>query len=125
MRLQFDTPGRVVRTVCIIDLSKHVLPNTERQQQRKAAISERLSYAKDGWVFYRGTPIRKLENQEACEDIPHFTLRDSKWYNSEDYPKRKWRKQYMARIAGVDLPREKRIEIGLTYIYGIGRPSAD
>ena len=31
----------------------------------------------------------------------------------------------MARIAGVDLPREKRVEIGLTYIYGIGRPSAD
>ena len=31
----------------------------------------------------------------------------------------------MARISGVDLPREKRIEIGLTYIYGIGRPSAD
>ena len=31
----------------------------------------------------------------------------------------------MARIAGVDLPREKRIEIGLTYIFGIGRTSAD
>ena len=31
----------------------------------------------------------------------------------------------MARISGVDLPREKRIEIGLTYIYGIGRPTAD
>ena len=31
----------------------------------------------------------------------------------------------MARIAGVDLPREKRIEIGLTYIYGIGRASSD
>ena len=31
----------------------------------------------------------------------------------------------MARIAGVDLPREKRIEIGLTYIYGIGRTTAD
>lgn len=30
----------------------------------------------------------------------------------------------MARIAGVDLPRDKRIEIGLTYVYGIGRPSA-
>lgn len=30
----------------------------------------------------------------------------------------------MARIAGVDLPREKRVEIGLTYIYGIGRPTA-
>ena len=30
----------------------------------------------------------------------------------------------MARIAGVDLPREKRIEIGVTYIYGIGRTSA-
>ena len=31
----------------------------------------------------------------------------------------------MARIAGVDLPREKRAEIGLTYIYGIGRVSAN
>ena len=31
----------------------------------------------------------------------------------------------MARIAGVDLPREKRIEIGLTYIFGIGRKSAN
>jgi small subunit ribosomal protein S13 len=30
----------------------------------------------------------------------------------------------MARIAGVDLPREKQIHIGLTYIYGIGRPLA-
>ena len=30
----------------------------------------------------------------------------------------------MARIAGVDLPRDKRIEIGLTYVYGIGRASA-
>ena len=29
----------------------------------------------------------------------------------------------MARIAGVDLPRDKRVEIGLTYIYGIGRTS--
>ncbi|MCL2370769.1 MAG: 30S ribosomal protein S13 [Firmicutes bacterium] len=28
----------------------------------------------------------------------------------------------MARIAGIDLPKEKRVEIGLTYIYGIGRP---
>ena len=27
----------------------------------------------------------------------------------------------MARIAGVDLPREKRVEIGLTYVYGIGK----
>ena len=31
----------------------------------------------------------------------------------------------MARIAGIDLPREKRIEIGLTYIYGIGRKRAN
>ncbi|MEZ3426448.1 MAG: 30S ribosomal protein S13 [Lachnospiraceae bacterium] len=31
----------------------------------------------------------------------------------------------MARIAGVDLPREKRVEIGLTYIYGIGRASSN
>ena len=31
----------------------------------------------------------------------------------------------MARIAGVDLPREKRVEIGLTYIFGIGRKTAN
>ena len=31
----------------------------------------------------------------------------------------------MARISGVDLPREKRVEIGLTYIYGIGRVSSN
>ena len=30
----------------------------------------------------------------------------------------------MARIAGVDLPRDKRVEIGLTYIFGVGRPTA-
>ena len=30
----------------------------------------------------------------------------------------------MARIAGIDLPREKRVEIGLMYIYGIGKPTA-
>ena len=30
----------------------------------------------------------------------------------------------MARIAGIDLPREKSVEIGLTYIYGIGKPTA-
>ena len=32
--------------------------------------------------------------------------------------------QHMARIAGVDLPRDKRVEIGLTYIFGIGRKTA-
>jgi small subunit ribosomal protein S13 len=31
----------------------------------------------------------------------------------------------VARIAGVDLPRDKRVEIGLTYIYGIGRPTSN
>ena len=31
----------------------------------------------------------------------------------------------MARISGIDLPKDKRVEIGLTYIYGIGRPTAD
>lgn len=31
----------------------------------------------------------------------------------------------MARISGIDLPREKRVEIGLTYIYGIGRVSSN
>ena len=31
----------------------------------------------------------------------------------------------MARIAGVNIPREKRVEIGLTYIYGVGRPTSN
>jgi small subunit ribosomal protein S13 len=31
----------------------------------------------------------------------------------------------MARIAGVDLPRDKRVEVGLTYIYGVGRPRSN
>ena len=31
----------------------------------------------------------------------------------------------MARIAGVDLPRDKRVEVGLTYFYGIGRPTSN
>ena len=34
-------------------------------------------------------------------------------------------REYMARIAGIDLPREKRVEIALTYIFGIGRKSAN
>jgi small subunit ribosomal protein S13 len=34
-------------------------------------------------------------------------------------------KTHMARISGVDLPREKRVEIGLTYIYGIGRVTSN
>ena len=36
-----------------------------------------------------------------------------------------WRLVRMARISGVDLPREKRVEIGLTYIFGIGRASSN
>ena len=39
--------------------------------------------------------------------------------------KQKERCTRMARIAGVDLPNDKRVEIGLTYIYGIGRPTAN
>jgi small subunit ribosomal protein S13 len=35
------------------------------------------------------------------------------------------KEKHMARIAGVDLPKDKRVEIALTYIYGIGRPSAN
>jgi small subunit ribosomal protein S13 len=38
---------------------------------------------------------------------------------------KKMEEQRMARIAGVDLPRDKRVEIGLTYIYGIGRVSSN
>jgi small subunit ribosomal protein S13 len=40
-------------------------------------------------------------------------------------PQTATKERTMARIAGVDLPRDRRIEIGLTYIFGIGRPSAN
>jgi len=40
-----------------------------------------------------------------------------KYWNLKEKP--------MARIAGVDLPKDKRVEVALTYIYGIGRPSAN
>ncbi len=46
-------------------------------------------------------------------------------YGNCSYSSRKDGTFHMARIAGVDLPREKRIEIGLTYIYGIGRASSN
>src|SRR5204862_2395171 len=39
-------------------------------------------------------------------------------------PRHKQRQGYVARIAGVNLPNQKRLEIGLTYIYGIGQPTA-
>jgi small subunit ribosomal protein S13 len=40
-------------------------------------------------------------------------------------PQRATKELIMARIAGVDLPKDKRVEIALTYIYGIGRPSSN
>jgi small subunit ribosomal protein S13 len=49
-------------------------------------------------------------------------------YNAFHYKNQNkiWRcNKHMARISGVDLPREKRVEIGLTYIYGIGRTSSN
>ena len=50
-------------------------------------MSERSLFAKGGWVFYRGTPIRKLEKSRVFEDVPYFTLRDCKWYGSDDFQK--------------------------------------
>jgi small subunit ribosomal protein S13 len=46
-------------------------------------------------------------------------------FNEAPLSAQKSEEKKMARIAGVDLPRDKRVEIGLTYIYGIGRASAD
>mgnify|MGYP001114899300 CR=1 FL=1 len=42
-----------------------------------------------------------------------------------DMERKKMEEWKMARIAGIDLPRDKRVEIGLTYIYGIGRASSN
>lgn len=55
----------------------------------------------------------------------HFTVRGYIEHSLKDNEKLAEVQRHMARISGVDLPREKRVEIGLTYIYGIGRPSAD
>jgi small subunit ribosomal protein S13 len=44
---------------------------------------------------------------------------------SKQRQRKKMEERHMARIAGVDLPRDKRVEIGLTYIYGIGRTSSN
>jgi len=60
-------------------------------------------------------PYQRDEAQRSRADITS---------KKEQSNERKWRKSQMARIAGVDLPRDKRVEIGLTYIYGIGRTSA-
>jgi small subunit ribosomal protein S13 len=60
-----------------------------------------------GWLGLNLAPIRKLVTRSNKE-------------TKETYS---WRKT-MARLAGVDLPRDKRVEIGLTYIYGIGRTTA-
>jgi small subunit ribosomal protein S13 len=68
-------------------------------------------------------PIRKILTR-VCGAGTHFrpAVQELPGFISLE---RKWRKNYMARIAGVDLPRDKRVEIGLTYIYGIGRASAN
>ena len=53
------------------------------------------------------------------------TQSNSNYKNVGTTGMRKMGEQRMARIAGVDLPRDKRVEIGLTYIYGIGRVSSN
>jgi len=99
------------------------LPNTERQGC-EAAFSERPFFARSGWVFTEAPQLGTKKRKQRT-DTSHFTLYTrASGVRRRTFKEGKWRKQYMARIAGVDLPREKRVEIGLTYIYGIGRPSA-
>jgi small subunit ribosomal protein S13 len=54
--------------------------------------------------------------------------REAAWFYWKRYILKAWKYlevlEKMARIAGVDLPREKRVEIGLTYIFGLGRSKA-
>ena len=89
------------------------------QQIGKAATRQ------SGWVYYRGTPIRN-EGEGSVQMHPISPCRNTSGVQDERLSvKENGGNSYMARIAGVDLPREKRIEIGLTYIYGIGRASAD
>ena len=66
------------------------------------------------------TPVRNNRRMSGS-DIPEKELRAQ----VPRAPRTEMEENYMARIAGVDLPREKRIEIGLTYIYGIGRTSSN
>lgn len=65
-------------------------------------------YAKEVCVFLRA--LNLAAGSETLNKARRIMRKE--WFKS------------MARIAGVDLPKDKRVEIGLTYIYGIGRTSA-
>ena len=57
----------------------------------------------------------------AVELIPYIAYVRAYWRRLKY---QKWGGKNLARIAGVDIPRNKRVEIALTYIYGIGRPTS-
>mgnify|MGYP001776157491 len=69
MRLQDETPGRVV-PYCFINFLKHVLPNTERQQIGKAAFLIRKKAA----GCFTEAPQLGTENRKLYADASHFTL---------------------------------------------------
>jgi small subunit ribosomal protein S13 len=67
--------------------------------------------------FEREADLRALQSRQATGRGPHHLQAQSQAQAAA--------RLIMARIAGVDLPREKRVEIALTYIYGIGRPTSN
>jgi len=65
---------------------------------------------------------RNESTQQRQKDVRQVQGHSSPWTRDRDLREREAQAEagLMARVAGVDLPREKRVEIGLTYIYGIG-----
>jgi small subunit ribosomal protein S13 len=66
--------------------------------------------------FERQADLRALQGHQASRRGSHHLQAQSQAQTAA--------RLIMARIAGVDLPREKRVEIALTYIFGIGRPTS-
>ena len=80
---------------------------------RSGFSEERPLSSSCGWMRHTGIPIKMIFQTDQ---------RIIEWKLAAGQEKEE---KHMARIAGVDLPRDKRVEIGLTYIYGIGRASSN
>lgn len=93
-------------------LDQQIRPIAHTSVQR---VSERPGYAWLGILGYLSQLVT----------IVLYSDRRPLWPIGGRLGMQRMEERKMARIAGVDLPREKRIEIGLTYIYGIGRVSSN
>ena len=93
-------------------------PSLPTCQKRRAAAGKGAGIPNRIWMRGIETTLhtRLVKDLVKCSVVPiKVSIRKTE----------KMEEIHMARIAGVDLPRDKRVEIGLTYIYGIGRTSSN